>query len=105
MQTSTATMENSVETTLKTGNKQTKKTGNRTAIRPSLHTEETRTERDTCTPMFITALFTIARTWKQPRCPSADEWIRNLWYIYTMKYYTAIKKNAFESVLMRWMKL
>ena len=58
-----------------------------------------------CTPMFITALFTIARTWKQPRCLSADEWIRKLWYIYTMEYYSAIKKNAFESVLMRWMKL
>ena len=49
-----------------------------------IHTEETRSERDTCTPMFITALFIIARTWKQPRCPSADEWIRNLWYIYTV---------------------
>ena len=61
--------------------------------------------RDTYTPIFITALFTIARTWKQPRCLSADEWIRNLWYIYTMEYYSAIKKNAFESVLMRWMKL
>ena len=55
--------------------------------------------------MFIAALFIIARTWKQPRCPSADEWIRKLWYIYTMEYYLAIKKNAFESVLMRWMKL
>ena len=55
--------------------------------------------------MFIAALFTIARTWKQPRCPSADEWIRKLWYIYTMEYYSAIKKIAFESVLMRWMKL
>ena len=55
--------------------------------------------------MFIAALFTIARTWKQPRCPSADEWIRKLWYIYTTKYYSAIKKNTFESVLMRWMKL
>ena len=55
--------------------------------------------------MFITALFIIARTWKQPTCPSADKWIRNLWYIYTMEYYSAIKKNAFESVLMRWMKL
>ena len=55
--------------------------------------------------MFIAALFTIARTWKQPRCPLADEWIRNLQYIYTMEYYSAIKKNAFESVLMRWMKL
>ena len=59
----------------------------------------------TCTPMFIAALFIIARTWKQPRCPSADEWIRKLWSIYTMEYYSAIKKNAFESVLMRWMKL
>ena len=55
--------------------------------------------------MFIAALFIIARTWKQPRYPSADEWIRKLWYIYTMKYYAAIKKNTFESVLMRWMKL
>ena len=55
--------------------------------------------------MFIAALFTITSPWKQPRCPSADEWIRKLWYIYTMEYYSAIKKNAFESVLMRWMKL
>ena len=70
-----------------------------------IHTKETRTERDTCTPMFITALFIIARTWKQPRYPSADEWIRKLWYLYTMEYYSAIKQNAFESVLMRWMKL
>ena len=62
-----------------------------------IHTNETRIERDTCTPMF-TALFIIARTWKQPRCPSADEWIRK-------EYYSAIKKNTLESVLMRWMKL
>ena len=68
-----------------------------------IYTEETRIERDMCTPMFIKALFTIARIWKQPRCPSADEWIRKLWY--TMEYYSAIKKNTFESVLMRWMKL
>ena len=54
--------------------------------------------------MFIVALFIIARTWKQPRCPSADEWIRKLWYIY-MEYYSAVKKNSFEAVLMRWMKL
>ena len=66
-----------------------------------IHTKETRIERDTCTPVFITALFIIARTWKQPRCPSADKWIRKLWYVYTMEYYSAIKKNAFESVLMR----
>ena len=70
-----------------------------------IHTEESRIKRDTCTPMFIRALFTIARTWKQPRCPSADKWIRKLWYIHTMEYYSAIKKNTFESVLMRWMKL
>ena len=70
-----------------------------------VYIEETRIERDTCTPMFIAALFTTARTKKQPRCPSADKWIRKLWYIYTMEYYSAIKKNAFESVLMRWMKL
>ena len=55
--------------------------------------------------MFIAGLFTITRTWKQPRCPSADEWIRKLWYIYTMEYYSAIEKNSFESVLMRWLNL
>ena len=55
--------------------------------------------------MFITALFIIARTWKQPKCPLADKWIRNLWYIYTTEYYSTVKRNAFESVLMRWMKL
>ena len=70
-----------------------------------IHTKQTRTERDTCTPMFITALLIKARTWKQPRCPSIDEWIRKLWYIYTMEYYSAIKKNAFESVLLKRMKL
>ena len=56
-------------------------------------------------PQFFATLFIIARTWKQPRCPSADECIRKQWYIYTMEYYSAIKKNAFESVLMRWMRL
>ena len=70
-----------------------------------IHTEETRIERDTCTPMFITALFIKARTWKQPRCPSADEWIRKLVVHITMEYYSAVKKNTFESVLMRWIKL
>ena len=69
-----------------------------------IHTKDAEL-KDTCTPMFTAALFIIARTWKQPRCPSADEWIRKLWYMYTMEYYSAIKKNTFESVLMRWMKL
>ena len=70
-----------------------------------IHREEARIEGNRCTPMFITALFIIARTWKQPRCPSANEWIRKQWYINTMEYYSAIKKNTFESVLKRWMKL
>ena len=69
-----------------------------------IHTEENRTEKDMCTPVFTAALFTIARTWKQCRCPLTDEWIKNLWYIYTMEYYSAIK-NAFESVLMSWINL
>ena len=69
-----------------------------------IHTKETRIERDTCTPMFIAALFTTT-TWKQPRCPLADEWIRNLWYIYTIEYYSDIKKNALVSALMRWIQL
>ena len=73
--------------------------------RLGIHTEETRIERDMCTPVFVVALFSISRTWKQPRCPSANKWIRKLWYIYTTEYYSAIKKNAFESVLIRWMKL
>ena len=58
-----------------------------------IHSKEARIERDMCTPIFIAALFTIPRTWKQLRCPSADEWIRKLWYIYTMEYYSAIKTN------------
>ena len=75
------------------------KTGNRTAIQLSnpllgIHTKETRIERDTCTPMFTAALFTTARTWKQPRRQSADEWIRKLWYIYRIEYYSAIKKRT-----------
>ena len=67
-----------------------------------IHTEKTRIERDTCS--LCGALFIIARTWKQPRCPSADEWTRNLWYLCRMDY-SAIKKNAFESVLISWVKL
>ena len=66
-----------------------------------VYPEEIRIERDTCTPVFIAALFTIARTQKQFRYLSADEWIRKLWYTYTIEYYSAIKKNASESVLMR----
>ena len=59
----------------------------------------------TCIPLSIAALFTIARTWKQPRRPSREEWIKKLWYLYTMEHYSAMKRNAFELVLMRWMNL
>ena len=74
---------------------------------PLLHIypEKTKTEKDTCIPLFIPALFIIARTWKQPRCPLTDEWIKKLWYIFTMEYYSDIKRNTFESVLMRSMNL
>ena len=55
--------------------------------------------------MFIAALFTIARTWKQSRCPSTDEWTKKLWYMYTVEYYSVMIRNVFESVLVRWMNL
>ena len=67
-----------------------------------IYHEETKIERDTCIPLLIAALFTIARTWKQPRCSSTEGWIKKLWYVYTMEYYSAMKRNTFESVLMRW---
>ena len=69
-----------------------------------IYPEETKIEKDTCIPLFTAALFTIARTWKQPRCPLTDEWIKK-WYIYTMECYSAIKRNIFGSVLMMWMNL
>ena len=68
-----------------------------------IYPEETKTEKDTCISLFIAALFTVARTWKQPRCLSTDEQIKNLWY--TMEYYSGINRNTSESVLMRWMNL
>ena len=70
-----------------------------------IYHEKTKFQKDACNPMFIAALFTIARSWKQPLCPSTDEWIKKLWYIYTMEYYSAIKRNAFESIVVRWMIL
>ena len=66
-----------------------------------IYSEETKIERDTCIPLFTAALFAIARIWKQPRCPSTGDWIKKLWYIYTTEYYSAIKRNTLESVLMR----
>ena len=60
---------------------------------------------DTCTPMFIAALFTIAMSWKQPKCPTTDEWIKKMWYVYTMEYYSAIKRNEIGSFIETWMDL
>ena len=61
--------------------------------------------KDTYNPMFIAALFTIARTWKQPKCPSTDAWIKKMWHIYTMEYYSAIKRNKIELFVVAWMDL
>ena len=69
------------------------------------HLDKTLIQKDTCTPMFIAALFTIAKIQKQPKCPSTDEWIKKLWYIYTMEYYSAIKKNKIMAFAATWMQL
>ena len=70
-----------------------------------IYPEKTIIQKDTCTPVFIAALFTIARTWKQPKCPTTDEWIKKMWYIYTMEYYSAIKRNEIGSFVEMWMDL
>ena len=68
-----------------------------------IYPEKTIIQKETCTTMFIAALFTIARTWNQPKCPSTDEWIKKMWYIYTMEYYSAIKRNEIGSFVETWM--
>ena len=70
-----------------------------------IYSEKTIIQEETCTTMFIAALFTIARTWKQPKCPSTDEWIKKMCHIYTMEYYSAIKRNEIELFVVRWMDL
>ena len=75
------------------------------AIPLVIYPEEIKVEKDTCIPLFIVALFIIARTWKQPRCPLTDGWVKKLQYICTMEYYSAVRRNTFESVLTRWMNL
>ena len=101
MSTGTTTMENSMEVP--------QKTKYRTTIWPSNptpeHLDKTCLGKDTCTPMFIVALSTIAKPWKQPKCPSTDEWIKKMWYIYTMEYYSAIKNNKIMSFATTWMEL
>ena len=68
-----------------------------------IYTEKTIIQKDTCTPIFTAILFTIARTWKQPKCPMTDEWIKKMWYIYTMEYYSAMKRNEIGSSVAMWM--
>ena len=70
-----------------------------------IYPEKTIIQKESCTPMFIAALFTIARTWKQPKCPSTNEWIKKMWHIQTMEYYSAIKRNELELFVVRWMDL
>ena len=84
------------------------KSKNRTIFDPAIpllgiYPEKTTTRKDTCTPMFIAALFAIAKTWKQPKCPSTEEWIKKKWYIYTMKYYSAIKRKEVTAAAGTWM--
>ena len=99
----TATMEESIEIPLKIRNKTTIMTQQSHSQANTLRKPELK--KDTCTPMFVAVLFTITRTWKQCRCPLTDDWIKKQQYIYTMEYYSAMKRNAFESVPMRWMNL
>ena len=68
-----------------------------------IYPEKTIIQKDTRTPMFTAALFTIARTWKQPKCPSTDKWIKKMWYIYTMEYYSALRRNENGSFVETWM--
>ena len=70
-----------------------------------IYPDKTLIQKNTCTPMFTAALFTTAKTWKQPKCPSTDEWIKKMWYIYTMEYYSAIKRNEILSFATTWMQL
>ena len=70
-----------------------------------IYLEKTRIQKDTCIPMFTEALFTIARSWKQPKCPSTDEWIKNMWYIYIMEYYSVTKRNEIWSFVEMWLDL
>ena len=93
-------MENSMEVP--------QKTKNRTTIQPNpaipllgIYPEKTVIQKESCTTMFTAALFTIARTWKQPKCSSTDEWIKKMWHIYTMEYYSAIKRNEIELFVVR----
>ena len=103
MQAGAATLENSMEVPQKTKNRTTLLPGNCTTRHLSTGTGVL-FRRDTCTPMFTAALSTIAKVWKEPKCPSMDEWIK-MWYIYTMEYSSAIKKNEILSFATTWLEL
>ena len=70
-----------------------------------IYLEKTMIQKDTCSPVFTAALFTTVKTWKQPKCPSAEEWIKKIWHIYTKEYYSVIKKNETVSLAEKWMDL
>ena len=103
MEIDTATMENSMEVP-------SKKLKIEVLYDPAIpllgiYSEKTVIQKESCTTMFIAALFTIARIWKQPKCPSTDEWRKKMWHIYTMEYYSAIKRNEIELSVVGWMDL
>ena len=98
----TATMENSMEVSLKT---KIELPYDPAIPLLGIYPEKTIIQKETCTTMFIAALFTIARTWNQPKCSSTDDWIKKMWHIYTMEYYSAIKRSEIELFVVRWMDL
>ncbi|EDL12350.1 mCG144624, partial [Mus musculus] len=104
LQACTTTLEISLAVPQKTGHSTTRRSSNTSLL--GIYPEDVPTgNKDTCSTMFIAALFIIPRSWKEPRCPSTEEWIQKMWYIYTMEYYSAIKNNEFMKFLGKWMDL
>jgi hypothetical protein len=103
LHTCTTTLEISLVVPQKIGHSTTRRSSNTS---PGIYPEVFPTgNKETCSTMFIAALFIIARSWKEPRCPSTEEWIQQIWYIYTMEYYSAIKNNEFMKFSGKWMDL
>ena len=103
LQACTTTLEISLAVPQKIGHSTTRRSSNTSS--GHIFRNAPTVKKDTCSTMFIAALFIIARSWKEPRCPSTEEWIQEMWYIYTMEYYSAIKTNKFMKFLDKWMDL